>query len=96
MDNAKFENFMLGVVRWLRFNSHNSLHIQSAKAIEKNIFEIEINIHWTITALDDINLVYSQWIDRYHVYVSPTIFQCSHIRIYDIGYTVCITLMASG
>lgn len=74
-------------------NLHNFVYIEIAEAIEKNIFEIEIYIHWTIAALYNIDFVNMQWIDANHVYVTTTILKSSHIRIYDIGYTFCITLM---
>lgn len=61
---------------------HNFFHIHVAKAIERNIFEIEINVDWTIAALNNINLIDVQWIDANQIYVPTTVFVRLDILIY--------------
>lgn len=64
---------------------HDFLHIQIAEAVEEDVFEIEIYVDRAITALDNIYFVDVQRINTDHIYVSPAILQCSHVRIYDFG-----------
>lgn len=58
------------------------MHIHTAKTVERNIFEIEINIDWTVAALNNINFIDKQRIDANHVYVATTVFVQLDIIIY--------------
>lgn len=47
-------------------NLHHFFHIHIAQSREENIFEVKINIDWTIVALNNIHFVNVQRVQRNH------------------------------